>query len=323
MRAGVSAIDETDFAVYRYLAPDGAARFWGSRRVIDPRAGAREIAERLGISETGVRTRLRSLRERGYLADAEVWPNPSLFGVELQVAELPVDEVGESRRLLDDLGLVDGVTFARDVLDERDRTLQVYFVAGGPAEVERRARLLRRLVGRNEVRGPRPYFVPPAARPLTPLDWRIVRALRAAPEDGLQRIARSVGISLKTLGRRFHALLEGRAVWWSHGARAVEFPLALLTVGTDPAADVDALATRVSSETRTWMPVASDGRGLPPTARPPEFAGLLLADSPVAVEAAAGRLLDRAGVATVRRTFALGSAIYRAWFDEQIARRTS
>ncbi len=322
MRAGVPPIDETDFAVYRYLAPDGAARFWGSRRVIDPRAGAREISERVGISETGARTRLRSLRERGYLGDAEVWPNPSLFGVELHVLEVPVGEVGESRRLLEDLAFAEGVTFARDVLDERDRTLQVYFVAGGPAEVQRRARLLGRLVGRPEVRGPRPYVVPPAERPLTPLDWRILRALRAEPEGGLQRTARAVGISLKTMGRRFHALLDGRAVWWSHGAKAVEFPLAYLTVGTDPGADVDALATRVSAETRTWMPVASDGRGLPPGARPPEFAGLLLADSPVAVEAVAGRLLDRPGVATVRRTFALGSAIYRAWFDEQIARRT-
>jgi DNA-binding Lrp family transcriptional regulator len=317
----MASVDAVDFAIYRYLSPDGAARFWGCRRVFDPRVGAREVAERVGISQTGVRTRLRSLQARGFLRDAQVWTNPSLFGLTTHVAEIPVGRVGESRSLLNDLALVEGVTFARDVMDEQDRKLQVYFVGESAASIARRAQLLRRLAGDRELRGPSPYFVPEASRELTPLDWRIVQTVRRAPDESLQSWSRSLGISLKTLGRRFPALLDSRAVWWTHGPGSAEMPLALLTVGVEPGIDPLTLSGRLADGSADWMPVAADGRGAAPTSRPSDFAGLLLAESPAAVEAAAQRILDLPGALSVRRTFALGSAIYTSWSDERIAQR--
>jgi DNA-binding Lrp family transcriptional regulator len=317
----VTSVDALDFSIYRYLSPDGAARFWGGRRVIDPRVGAREIAERVGVSETAVRSRLRTLRVREYLADSAVWPNPSLFGVTLHVVEIPVAEVGASRALLDDLRLVDGVTFARDVLDERNRVVQVYFVGESPAVVARRTGLLRRLGAGAELRGPRPYYIPPASRALTPLDWRVVDAVRRLPDASLQQLSRSLRISLKTTGTRYRSLLDSSSVWWTHGPRSIELPLALLTATVEKGVDPDPVAARVAAEWTNWMPIASNGRGLEPTVERTEFAGLLLADSPVAVEAAAQGLLDRRGVDRVRRTFALGSRIYPEWFDDQVARR--
>jgi DNA-binding Lrp family transcriptional regulator len=317
----VASVDTVDFAIYRYLSPDGAARFWGCRRVIDPRVGAREIAARVGVSETAVRSRLRSLRERGYLADSAVWPNPSLFGVDLQVVEIPVAEVGAARALLDDLALVEGVTFARDVLDERDRKVQVYFVGESPAVIARRVGLLRRLAPGSELRGPRRYYVPEAARSLSPLDWRVVEAVRRAPEASLQQLSEALKVSLKTTGARYRSLLDARAVWWTHGAVSSELPLALLTATMEQGVDPDPVAARVSAESSGWIPVASNGRGDEPTVERTEFAGLLLAESPAAVESAAQKLLDLGGVDRVRRTFALGSRIYPGWFDDQVARR--
>jgi DNA-binding Lrp family transcriptional regulator len=319
----VPSVDRVDFAIYRYLSPDGAARFWGGRRIIDPRVGARDIAARVGASETAVRSRLKSLRERGFLADAAVWPNPSLFGVGLHVVEIPVSEVGASRTLLDDLGLVEGVTFARDVLDERDRTVQAYFVGESSAVVNRRAGLLRRLAAGAEVRGPRPYYVPPASRSPTPLDWRVVEAVRRSPNASLQELSAALKVSLKTTGARYRALLDSAAVWWTHGPESAELPLALLTASMEPDVDPDPVAARLAAEWSDWMPIASNGRGVDPTAARTEFGGLLLADSPAAVEAAAQRLLDRTGVVRVRRTFALGSRIYPGWFDDQVARRVA
>jgi DNA-binding Lrp family transcriptional regulator len=317
----VTSVDAIDFAIYRYLSPDGAARFWGGRRVIDPRVGAREISSRVGLSETAVRSRLRSLRERGYLADSAVWPNPSLFGASLYRVEIPIEEVGASRALLDDLALVEGVTFARDVLDERDRTLQVYFVGDSPAVVARRAGLLRRLAGGAELRGPRPYYIPAASRELSPLDWRVVEGVRRSPDASLQELSETVGISLKTTAARYRGLLDDTCVWWTHGAVSSEFPLALLTATTVPGSDPVALASEVSATASGWLPVSEDGLGADPAEARTEFGGLLLAESPAAVEAAAQGLLDRRGVERVRRTFALGSRIYPGWFDDQIARR--
>jgi DNA-binding Lrp family transcriptional regulator len=314
-------VDGVDFAIYRYLSPDGSARFWGGRRIIDPRVGAREIAERVGISESAVRTRLRSLRDRGYLTDSSVWPNPSLFGSSLHVVDIPVAEVGASRALLNDLALVEGVTFARDVLDERDRTVQVYFAGDTPSVAARRTGLLRRLAPGAALRGPRSYHIPPATRALTPLDWRVVEALRRSPDASLQQLSKTLKISLKTAGTRYRALLDSGAVWWTHGSESAELPLALLTAGMEEGADPDPVATRVARETSQWIPIAADGQGFDPAMKRTDFAGLLLAESPAAVEAAAQRLLDRPGVARVRRTFALGSRIYPGWFDDQVARK--
>jgi DNA-binding Lrp family transcriptional regulator len=317
----VASVDGVDFAIYRYLSPDGAARFWGGRRVIDPRVGARDIATQVGASETAVRSRLRSLRARGYLADSAVWPNPSLFGVTLQVVEVPVTEVGASRALLDDLALVDGVTFARDVLDERERTVQVYFVADTPAAVARRMGLMARLTSASAPRGPRPYFVPPASREPSPLDWRMIEAVRRAPDTSLRELSATLQISLKTTGTRYRNLLDAGAIWWTHGSRSTELPLALLTALMRKGADPDPVAAQVASDTSNWIPIASNGLGMDPGVPRTEFAGLLLADSPAAVETAAQQLLDRRGVERVRRTFALGSRIYPDWFDDQLARR--
>jgi DNA-binding Lrp family transcriptional regulator len=319
--ATVAAVDATDFAIYRHMSPDGAARFWGGRRVFEPRIGAREIAAKVGLSETAVRTRLKALRGRGYLADSAVWPNPSLFGVMLHVVEVPVPEVGASRAMLDDLALVEGVTFARDVLDEHDRKLQVYFVADGPAAIARRAQLVRRLAQGAEIRGPRPYYVPEATRELSRLDWRVVGAVRAAPADTLQQLTDRLGTSLKTTGNRYRALLDHRAVWWTHGPTSTELPLAFLTATVAPGNDPDPISGTIARAWGDWMPVAADGRGRDPAEPRADFAGLLLAESPVAVEAAAQRLLDLDGIASVRRTFALGSRMYPAWFDDQVARR--
>ncbi len=317
----MASVDGVDFAIYRYLSPDGAARFWGGRRVIDPRVGARDIASRVKISETAVRSRLRSLRERGYLADSAAWPNPSLFGVGLHVVDLPVADVGAARVLLDDLALVEGVTFARDVLDDQDRTVQVYFVADSPAIVTRRVGLLARLAPGGPPRSARPYYVPPATRRLTSLDWRVVAAARRAPNASLTELSAALGVSLKTTGSRYRALLDAGAIWWTHGPGSAELPLALLTATMRGDLDPDPVAARVAAELPEWMPVAANGRGVDPTASRREFAGLLLAESPAAVETGARRLLDRSGVDQVRRTFALGSRSYPGWFDDQVARR--
>ena len=51
-------VDPIDYAIYRYLSPDGLIRFWGSRRLVDPRVSTREIAEKVKLSEAGVRARI-------------------------------------------------------------------------------------------------------------------------------------------------------------------------------------------------------------------------------------------------------------------------
>ncbi len=314
----MASVDALDFAVYRALSPDGAARFWASRRLIDPRITAQQVADQVGLSEAGVRGRLRSLRERGYLRGSDVWLNPGLFGASVDCLDVPVEDSAAARQLLKDLALVDGVIFARDILDEEDRKVRVHFVYDGAVAETRRVNLIRRLAGRKGFRGPKPYYVPPTDRRLSPLDWRIVRALRDAPDAPFSELARSVRITVKTFGRRLHGLLDERAIWWTHDRETLEMPLAMVTARLRPPARAGELVGTLGAGFPPWMPVPPDGFGLPPTEGASYEVGLMLTVSPAAVEAAIQTLLDLPAVVSVRRTFTLGFGVYPEWFDERV-----
>ncbi len=316
-------LDALDYAIYRHLSPDGLVRFWGGRRLVDPRVSAREIADKVGLSEAGVRSRLRSLKQRGYLRSTEMWLNPSLFDVSIVVAEVPIKDPGEAKRLCDELALIEGVTFARDILDEEDRKVRVYYISDTPAATARRTALLRRLAPSAQIRGPTPYWIPPCSRLPSPLDWRLLGAFRRRPDSTLARFASDVRVSLKTTASRFHQLLDSGTCWWTISHDSEEMPLALLSLRLDAQVDPPNVGQSAAREIPGWIPLAPDGMGIAPSEGAPWVAGLVPVDSPVTVEHLVRRALTVDGVRSVRRTFALGSTTYPQWFDERIAGRLS
>ena len=287
--------------------------------MIDPTIPAREIAERVGLSENGVRARLAGLAARGFLRGTAVTPNPSLFGARLFVAELPVATAVEAERLFRDLALADGVVFARDTLDETDRKVQVYFVSESDSTTGRRVALLRRLAPGERLRGPQPYWIPACEQELSPLDWRTLQAICLCPDGTIAEVARATHLSSKTAARRYRGLLGARACWWTHGADSEEFPLALVRAEVDDSAHRNAVAREVRKETASWMPVASDGLGVGPESAATVVAGLVPADAPTTLERWVKRVAALPGVVSVRRTFALGSRSYPTWFADQVA----
>jgi len=311
-------MDHLDFAVYRFLSPDGVARFWGGRRVIDPRITPREVAGRVGISESAVRSRLASLTRQGFLRDRAVVPNPSLFGKQVFVADLRVRQSGEVDRILHDLTLVDGVVFTRDVLDEDERKIEVFFVSENNSTASRLAALLGRLSsGRTPVE-PHLYYIPPCERTLTALDWRVLESVHRLPDATFAGVAATVGISQKTAARIYHHLIDSRACWWTHGLASEEFPLALVRVDLRGAEDLDRVAGWIRKEGRLWIPVARDGFGLEPERASTVLAGLAPADVLTVLERFLRNLSSVDGVVGIRRTFALGSEFYSGWFSDRI-----
>jgi len=316
-------VDAIDYAIYRYLSRDGLIRFWASRRIIDPRVSSREIAAQVGVSEAGVRLRLRHLRDHGLLRSTEVRLNPSLFGASIVVGEIPVRSPKDSEQLFRDLSVVDGMVFARDLLDEEDRTVHAYFISDSPAATARRASLLRRLAPAGAMRGPHPYWIPACPRSPSPLDWRLLAAFRRRPDGSLAQFATDAHVSLKTAATRFGQLLDAGACWWSHGNDTEEWPLALLRVTVEASADPIALSGPLARLIDPWMPVAPDGLGNDPEGSAKTLAGLVPIDRPAALEGVVRRILSFPGVENVRRTFGLGSATYPQWVDEQLAARLS
>ncbi len=314
-------MDAVDYEIYRRLSPDGRIRFWASRRVIDPRISARQIAEGVGLSEAGVRLRLKNLRAQGLLRGSSVTLNPSLFGASIVVAEVPVRSPRESERLFRDLAVADGMVFARDLLDEEERKVQVYYAADSAGATARRTALVRRLSPSGELRGPTPYVIPAGPSSLSRLDWRLLDAFRRFPDGSLGRFATESRTSARTATRRFGALLDARACWWSHSPESEEWPLALLTIALEESADAGAVAADVGRQIEGWMPVAPDGLGLDPDRAGRTVAGLVPVDRPAALERVVRRLLTIDGAANVRRTFGLASATYPQWMDEHLGAR--
>ncbi|MFZ3356313.1 MAG: Lrp/AsnC family transcriptional regulator [Thermoplasmata archaeon] len=316
-------MDLLDFAIYRFLSPDGEARFWGGRRLINPTMPAGDIATHVGISENGVRARLRGLAAKGFLRGTTVIPNPSLFGTQLFVAEIPVRDVSEVDRALRDLSLVDGVIFARDTLDEGDRHIRVHFVSDSDGTTARRATLLRRLAPTNQIRGPQRYWIPVCDRELSPLDWRMLHAVWSHPDSKIAETAHALRISPKTAAQRYHRLIESRACWWTHGPDSEEFPLALLLIEVRDVSHRDDVAEKVRGGAVAWMPVAGDGLGFEPGSSLTWIAGLVPADAPVVLERLVRRCTGISGVTKVHRTFPLGSATYPQWFADRIGEQIS
>ena len=149
-------------------------------------------------------------KESGLLRRYDVWLNPALIGWVGAAVNIRVDHPRVKSTLFSRLEMVDGAVMAMEFLGE---WVTLALVAPDPASLERRVALVRGLAGVKEVEPPILWPVLEPRRALTPLDIRIVRALRERPTATLSEAAHAVGISTRTMTRRYSALIDGWAVW--------------------------------------------------------------------------------------------------------------
>lgn len=179
---------------------------WGG---IDPRISTTDIADQVDLHPSTVRARLRTWEREGFLEGYDVVPNPRLLGSDLMVTSVRVEAPEEKPSFFDDLGLVEGVQGA---IDHVGPWVGVAFQVEHPDAVDRRVEVLERRPGVGEVEEPFAGEFPRAEANPSTLDWRIVRELRRDPTDTLAAIADRVGITPKTLKRRYHDLVQGHAI---------------------------------------------------------------------------------------------------------------
>lgn len=198
-------MDRHDLAILREMTRDHHL-VWGG---IDPRVSTTDIADRVGLHPSTVRARLRAWEREGFLEGYDVIPNPGLLGCDLMVTSVRMEAPEEKAAFFDDLGLVEGVHGA---IDHVGPWVGVAFQVEHPPAVPRRVEVLGRRPGVGEVEEPFPGEFPRAEATPSSLDWRIVRELRRDPTDTLAAIADRVGITPKTLKRRYHDLVRGHAI---------------------------------------------------------------------------------------------------------------
>jgi DNA-binding Lrp family transcriptional regulator len=223
---GPVRVTDLDIDMLREMYPQRGVEISG----IDPRLNANRIAGRLGVSRARVSARLRAWRDAGFVARYDVCPNPLRFGLAGASFELRVAHKAEKPEVIDRIALVPGAIAGIDYLGD---WFTATFALPVGEELGRTAALLRSISGVAEVvPGLGWGATADAARPLSPLERRIVRALRRFPTESLTAIARHVGVSTRTITTRYGRLLDDRAVWFlpAFDFRALAEPVVSLSV---------------------------------------------------------------------------------------------
>lgn len=181
-------------------------------------AGAREphpwrpeaLAKRLRESPRLVKDRVARLEKSGVIAAYEVLPDPAALGLSMRTYALRSPTPASKAGAADKLRAVEGVIALVDFLDE---WAHVSIAFRDEAELAARLARVRGALG-----GATPvvHFAPrpdrPRVEPLTRTDWRLVRALRGDAKRPVHRVAKSLGVTTKTVQRRLHKLTTGGAI---------------------------------------------------------------------------------------------------------------
>jgi DNA-binding Lrp family transcriptional regulator len=156
------------------------------------------IAAAVGVTAETVRERVQRLERRGVIEGYEAIPNLRHFGLEAAAyLYIPRDESRRGR-------LRQAVTTVEGVLE------LTYFVGAAvcvdlsfqtPGQRERRLRALSEVTGDE---APAAFFgwsFPHVDRELTPVDWRILQALRHDARRSLVEVAEGLGLNYRTVKR--------------------------------------------------------------------------------------------------------------------------
>ncbi len=305
-------ITPLDLDIFREMYRSGAVSLSG----IDPRLNATRIAKRLQVGRARVAARLKAWSSSGFLSRYEVWLNPALYGWRGAWLNLRVDHPRSKPELLTRLALVDGVLGGMELLGE---WVGVGVVTPDDVTLDRTVRLLRGFPGVREVEPPIAWRVPAPARTLTPLDVRIVQALRERPTATLREIARRVGVSTRTMTRRYGELIDGWAVWFvpAYDFRAIGTPVVSVVVALRPGADPDAVARRL----RGRYPLTLEFRdaGVETEAQGLGRAFVVLLASAAHLDELDHTVAAIDGVAGVESTVMVRILSFPEWFDHHLA----
>ncbi len=163
------------------------------------------LAKRFGVSIDAVKDRIRRLESEGVLKGSEIYPNFRHFGLDVTSYRFRLPDEGKRARATRDAETVDGV-FSVTAFMGSDVCVDICHT--DPTELQRRMSLLSRLMDDAAPRSFFGYALPPVARALSPLDWRIIQALRGHARRSLDEVAEAVGVSARTVKRRFDRMAK-------------------------------------------------------------------------------------------------------------------
>ncbi len=301
-----------DLDIFREMYRTGGVTLSG----IDPRLSATRIAKRLKVGRARVAGRLKAWAASGFLARYDVWLNPSVYGWQGAWLNVRVDHPRSTPDVIARLALVDGVLGGLELVGE---WLGVGVVFPDDVARDRMVRLVQGLPGVREVEPPVLWNVPDPRRRLSPLDVRIVQALRENSTATLREVAKRVGVSTRTMTRRYGELLDGWSVWFvpAFDFRAIGTPVVSVGVTLAPQADADQVVRRV----RARYPLTLEFRNpSDPDGPAPPLGFVVLLPSSAHLDELDRTVAAIDGVAGVEAHVMVRVLSFPEWFDQHLSR---
>lgn len=167
-----------------------------------------DLGRALKVSTDTVKRRIAALAKSKIFHGTQVFPNPRLFGLRTGSFHFTMNDARRAKVKPEALTKMPGVLGVFDMVGgDRCVDLAYHDQASLDALRDELSQLLRA-----ESRHFVDYPMPPVTTALSTLDWRILQALRASPGTTLPAAAAAVGVSLRTVKRRFDRMAKGGAL---------------------------------------------------------------------------------------------------------------
>lgn len=274
------------------------------------------IAQEVGTSVVTAKERIARMEEIGVIAGYQVYPNFRHLGMGARGYFFRVHAEGRKREVVEEMSGLDGLL---ELHDFHGSGVCADFAFHGANELTTKLAYLSRHSG--DLNPQRFYdrHMPAVQQRLSTLDWRILQALRGRARRPLAEVAEAVGISGRTVKRRYETMArEGSffVVPMLNPAKAeglILFELLFYLHQPTNAATINAIL-REFDERRvyTYRP-ASPELG--------NFDMLLFAKSSEEVERLRQRAAAIPGVAKAEAWLFQGFFDHGAWIDEALAQR--
>lgn len=167
------------------------------------------IAKKIGADGNTVKLRLRNMRKSGFISYFQIYPNFRLLGIDGAAYLFEVADIAKKKEVIERLSLVDGVTEIHNFIGSQ---ICVDFTFTAHRDEIRRLALLSRLTG---CESPEKYYertMPVTHVELSNTDWRIIKALRYDAFKPLTTVAKELGVTAKTVRRRFGKMSANGAI---------------------------------------------------------------------------------------------------------------
>lgn len=167
------------------------------------------IAKELRVDGKTVKLRIRRMEKIGFIKYYQIYPNYRLLGLEGEAAYIfEVRDMEAKYKAMEKVSLLDRVDYVFNFLGN---ALCVGFAYHDSKDHDKNLQLLEELTGCSSSLKFSEVKMPPIDITLNNIDWTIIRNLRHNAFKRLSQVADEIGVTTKTVTKRFEIMVSKNA----------------------------------------------------------------------------------------------------------------